>query len=82
MGFAPNNIFYKSPPSIGLENQESTPNDKKKNFKNGFQTRKRETQNNPNMQFKCHPCIALIPIDEILKDIRSDVDIKACIKWQ
>ena len=30
MGFAPNNIFYKSPPSIGLENQESTPNEKKK----------------------------------------------------
>ena len=28
MGFAPNNIFYKSPPSIGLENQESTPNEK------------------------------------------------------
>ena len=29
-GFAPNNIFYKSPTSIGLENLESTPNEKKK----------------------------------------------------
>ena len=46
MGFAPNNIFYKSPPSIGLENQESTPNEKKKRKKktpkNGFQTRKQK----------------------------------------
>ena len=25
---------------------------------------------------------ALIPIDEILNDIGSHVDIKACIKWQ
>ena len=29
MGFAPNNILYKSPTSIGLENQELTPNKKK-----------------------------------------------------
>ena len=42
-GFAPNNIFYKSPTSIGLENRESTPNEKK-SPKNGFQTGKRETQ--------------------------------------
>ena len=28
MGFAPNNVFYKSPTSTGLENQESTPNEK------------------------------------------------------
>ena len=29
MGFAPNNIFYKSPTSIELENRESTLNEKK-----------------------------------------------------
>ena len=28
MGFAPNNVFYKSPILIELENQESTPNEK------------------------------------------------------
>ena len=28
MGFAPNNILYKSPTSIGLENRESTSNEK------------------------------------------------------
>ena len=74
MSFAPNNILYKSPTSIGLVNRESTPN-KKKNL---FQTRKRETQNNPNMQLKCHPCSALIPIDENLNNIGLHVDIK----WQ
>ena len=26
--------------------------------KNGFQTKKWETQNNPNMQLKCHPCMS------------------------
>ena len=30
MGFAPNNVFYKSPTSIGLQNGELTPNEKKK----------------------------------------------------
>ena len=66
MGFAPNNILYKSPTSIGLENRETTPNEKKKNSKKKLAsiTRKRETLNNPNMQLKCHPCYALIPIDE------------------
>ena len=29
MGFAPNNVFYKSPTSIGLQNGELTPNEKK-----------------------------------------------------
>ena len=57
MGFAPNNIFYKSPTSTGLktENQHQT---KKKAPKNGFQTKKWETQNNSNMQLKCHPCMS------------------------
>ena len=64
-GFAPNNIFYKSPTSIGLENLESTQNKKKKAQKNGFQTRKLKTQ-----MSSMH---ALIPIDEILNDIGSHV---------
>ena len=34
MGFAPNNVFYKSPTSTGLENQESTPNEKNPKKKN------------------------------------------------
>ena len=68
MGFAPNNVFYKSPTSTGLENQESTPNEKNppKKQKIGFQIKKWETLNNPNMQLKCHPCMAFIPIDEKL----------------
>ena len=74
MGFAPKNILFKSPTSIGLENRESTPNEKKSS-KNGFQTRKRATQNNSDMQLKCHPCITLIPIDENLNDIGLHVDI-------
>ena len=41
MGFAPNNILYKSPTSIGLKNQELTPNEKKKkNPKNVFHNQK------------------------------------------
>ena len=39
MGFAPNNVFYKSPTSIGLQNGELSPNEKK-NPKIGFQIRK------------------------------------------
>ena len=65
---------------LGLktENQHQT---KKKNLqKNGFKTKKRETQNNPDMQLKCHPYSALIPIDENLNDIGSHVDINVCIK--
>ena len=37
MGFAPNNILYKSPTSIGLKKQETTPNEKKNSKKNVFQ---------------------------------------------
>ena len=48
MGFAPNNILYKSPTSIKLENQELTPNEKKtpKNvFCNQKTRNKKLTQN-------------------------------------
>ena len=41
MGFAPNNVFYKSLTSIELQNKELTPNDKNPK-KNGFQIRKRK----------------------------------------
>ena len=45
MGFAPNNILYKFPTSIKLENQELTPNEKKKPQKMSSVTRKREIKN-------------------------------------
>ena len=45
MGFAPNNILYKSPTLIGLENQELTPNEKKKPQKMSSITRKWEIKN-------------------------------------
>ena len=47
MGFAPNNVFYKSLTSIGLQNGELTPNESPKKIR--FQIRKRETLNNPNI---------------------------------
>ena len=56
MGFAPNNILYKSPTSIGLENQELTLNEKK-TPKNGFYNQKmRNKKINPKLQLKCQPC--------------------------
>ena len=39
MVFAPNKVFYKSPTSIGLENRESTPNEKNPK-KMAFETEK------------------------------------------
>ena len=45
MGFAPNNILYKFPTSIKLENQELTPNEKK-TPKMSSETRKREIKKN------------------------------------
>ena len=49
-GFAPNNIFYKSPTSIGLENLESTQNEKKKSPKKWLPNQKTE---NPNVIHAC-----------------------------
>ena len=46
IGFAPNSVFYKSSTSIGLQNRELIPNEKKPQ-KNGFQIKKKtETLNN------------------------------------
>ena len=57
MGFAPNNILYKSPTSIRLENQELTPNGKKtpKNVFHNHKTRNKKI--NPKLQLKCQPCL-------------------------
>ena len=61
MGFAPNNILYKSPTSIGLENQELTPNEKKtpKNVFHNQKTRnKKLTQNcSSNVNHACSDTI-------------------------
>ena len=77
MGFAPKNILFKSPTSIGLENRESTPNEK-----NAPKMASKPENGKPKYAAQMSSLHALIPIDEILNDIGSHVDIKTCIKWQ
>ena len=76
MGFAPNNILYKSPTSIGLENQETNPNEKKKKKKKlASITRKKEKKKTPKTVAQMSSMLALIPVEENLNSIGSHVNI-------